>query len=236
MTFLELCKRARQEMGISGTGPARVSGQSGESKRIVDWVSSAYDDICLEHMNWKFLRSRFSVQTVAGTEAYLPSSCTDTKLSIQITADSFGKWVTEKFDTFRIYLTSDGSSTQQNIWPKDYDWFRFTYQMRPPSNGRPVDFAIRDDGNAILLGPKPNDNYTVVGEYYRVAQPLSSDNSEPLIPERFNMAIVWRAVRSYAGYEEDGGLYQHADNMYKRIHGALLVDQLPRIKMAGPMA
>lgn len=239
MNFLEICRRTAQECGATGstTVPSAVTGQSGELGRIVNWCAAAYLDICNQKDNWRFLRSRFSVPTVVGQEAYAITDCTDTKLSAAMTVANFAKWITEKHDTFRIYLTADGSSTQQNIWPQTYDWFRYLYQRNnPPANNKPVDFAIRDDDNAILLGPKPNGLYTVIGEYYRRAPALAADDDTPLFPDRFHLAIVWRAVRSYALYEEDGGLYAAAEREYKKFYGPLERDQLPRLRLGGPLA
>ena len=235
-TFLTLCKRARQEMGIPGSGPSTVTAQTGELKRVVDWVSTAYTDICSAHDNWRFLRSRFTVNTVAGTQAYLPTDCTDTVLSAAITAATFNKWVTERFDTFRQYLTASGSGTQQNLWFRDYGSFRFIWQLQSVTNGQPVEYTIRPNDDAILLGPTPSDIYTITGEYYRVAPALTQDAEAPLFQERHQLAIVWRAVRSYAGYESDSGLYAHADNEYKRLYGNLMKDELPKVTLGKPLA
>lgn len=238
MNFLELCQRTVRECAVSDSinVPSGVANQSGELRRVVDWVASSYLDICNEHENWKFLRSRFSLQTVAGKEAYAITDCTDTKVSAAMTVNGFGKWITEKADTFRIYRTADGANTQQRLWPGTYDWFRFHYQTQPPPNNKPVEYAIREDDSAILLGPTPNDIFTVIGEYYRRAPALTADADVPLFPERFHESIVWRAVRRYAQHEEDGGLYTAADIEYKRLHGPLLIDQLPRMRLAGPLA
>lgn len=238
MNFLQICQRTARECGITGsiTVPSTVVNQTGELRSIVDWCASAYLEICNEKQNWKFLRSRFTVNTVLDQEAYAITDCTDTKLSAAMTVAGFAKWITEKYDTFRIYLTSAGSSNQQLFWPISYEYFRFKYQNQPPPNSQPVEYAIREDDLAILLGPKPNGVYTVTGEYYRRAPSLALDADTPLFPERFHEAIVWRAVRKYAQKEEDGGLYAAADLEYKRYHGPLLKDQLPRMRLGGPLA
>jgi hypothetical protein len=236
MNLLDLLKAAKREMGVSGPVPTTAQSLTGEMLRVRNWIIDSNREICAEKSNWKFLRSRFTVDTVIGTEAYLPEDCTDTKLSAVMTEDGFSRWITEKYDTFRIYLTSAGASTQQRFWPRDYESFRFLYQLQPPANGQPVYYAIRDDDLAILLAPKPNAVYTVTGEYYRRAPDLDADADIPLFPERFHMAIVWRAVRKYAQYEEDGGVYAAANIDYKRIHGPLLKDQLPRLRLGGPLA
>lgn len=237
MNLLSLLQEAKREMGVSGPEPTTAQNLTGEMLSVRKWVLDSYREICAAKANWKFLRSRFSVPTVVGQEAYLITACTDTKLAAGMTVNGFARWITEKHDTFRIYLTADGIDTQQNIWPMSYDWFRFQYQRtNPPASNKPVHFAIREDDNAILLGPKPNALYTVIGEYYRRAPDLDADADVPLFPERFHMAIVWKAVQKYARFEEDGGLYAAAQVDYKAVYAQLLKDQLPRLRLGGPMA
>lgn len=236
MNFLQLCQRTRQECDISGTGPSAVTNQTGELKRVVDWVKESYDEICSEYDNWKFLRSEFSLNTVVGQEAYMPTDCTDTQLNAAIGAAAvgkFGRWILE---TFFIYLQSAGSSTRQNFWPTTYEHFRQTYQMQPPANGKPAFFAVRPRDYALLLGPKPDAVYVISGEYYRVAPPLSANDDVPLFPERFHLAIVWRAAKKYAGFEADGGLYVHAQNEHDKYYGPLMLDQLPAMDLGAPLA
>jgi len=236
MNFLQLCQMACQEMGIAGTGPTATTGQTGELKRVVDWVARAYREICGKHANWKFLRSSFSVNTIIGQEAYLPTACTDSVLAQLIghaTVGKFGKWMP---DTFRIYKLSEGAGTRQYIWPVDYEWFRDRYQLIVPSNNRPFQWSVRPRDYALLMGPKPNDVYVVEGDYYRVAPVLAADADEPIFQEQYHMSIVWRAVRYYALYEEDGGLYAGANQEYKSEYGLLMTDQLPAMELGAPLA
>lgn len=236
MDYLELCKRTRQEAGIAGTGPSSVLNQTGELKRVVDWVAAAYSLICAKHESWKFLRSSFSVNTVAGTEAYAPTSCTDTEFSVAVgspTVGDFARWMP---DTFRIYLQSAGVGTRQYFWPLDYDWFRDKYQLQPPANGQPAEFSIRPRDSAILVGPKPSAVYVISGDYYRAAPPLAADADSPIFPARFHMAIAYLAERLYAGYEEDGGVWMDANSNFGQYYFPLMVDQLPQIGLGGPLA
>jgi len=68
MTFLELCQEVVRLGGISGTGPATTSSQTGEYRRVVMFVSEAYEEICSQHFDWDFLWgqeiSTVSTQTV----------------------------------------------------------------------------------------------------------------------------------------------------------------------------
>lgn len=236
MTFLELCQRVRQECAVSGTGPTAVTGQTGEMKRIVDWTADAYSQICMASTHWRFLRSSFTVNTVNNQEEYLPTACTDSNLSALIgsaTVGKFAEWIT---DTFRIYLQSAGKAAEQNLWPRGYAWHRERYQFQTVSTGQPFEFSVRPHDKAILLGPKPNGVYVLYGDYYRSAPRLSANSDQHLLPERFEMAIVWRAVQSYAGYEGDGGLYQHATLEHGKYYGPLMIDQFPKVQLGDPLA
>ena len=50
MNFLSLCQRLRSEARIPGTGPSSVTGQTGELAKIVEWITTAYEDIQANHL------------------------------------------------------------------------------------------------------------------------------------------------------------------------------------------
>lgn len=243
MTFLDLCQRAYQEcVGTTGR-PTAVTGQTGDLLRVVNWVAHAYDVICAEHTNWRFLRSTAYVNTIANDEDYAPTEFTDSNLAAVIgsaTVGKFASWCDLDPDTgdstFLLYKQSDGVSTQQIFRSLPYGWFRQRYQVQPPGSTRPAEFTIRPRDNAIIVGPKPDAVYVVTGDYYRTAPPLVADGNEPLFPARFHMAIVWLAKRFYAGHAEDGGAWTEANGNYTEVMGGLEIDQLPPMKIAGPLA
>lgn len=232
MNFLQVCQRVFQECAVSGT-LSSVAGVSGELKRIVDWTANAHNDICTRHSNWRFLRSSFTVNTAAADGVYLPEDCTDSRLAEAMTADGFDYW---REDTFRIYLTSAGVATQ--AWlpvTRDWDIFRDRWLFGSPGSMRPSTFAIRPDDDAFVLGATPDAIYTITGDYQRVAALPSADADELAMPARFHMAVVWMAVRSYAGFEEDSGLYDHANREYAKVNNALEDKELPGMTIAGPL-
>lgn len=232
MTFLEICQRLKRECAISGTLTG-VASQSGELQRMIEWAASAYDDICSMHQSWKFLRSSFTVNTVNNDDTYDVTDFTDSRASVSLTVAKFSHWW---WDTFRIYLQSAGVATQTFLSPMEYDVFRDIYLFGSPPSNFPIKFTVRPDDSAIILGPKPNGVYVLTGDYQKVAVPLTADAHTPLFPARFHMAVVWLAARRYAGYEEDGGLYDHANREYARLLAALEQDQLPAIEMPYALA
>lgn len=234
-TYLQLCQDLVRECGIStsSSGPSAVTSQSGEMLRVVNWIKKAYDEILVLHPNWKFLRSSFTVSTSSGDNVYLPADCTDSRLSAAMTADKFQYWWT---DTFRIYLSSAGVSTQAYLPHRQYDSFRDYWLLGSPANARPSEFTVRPDDNAIMPGATPDDTYVITGDYQRMGAPLAADADEPLIPTRFQQVIVYRAGMKYARYEEDGGLYQGMQLEHDRIMADLEANQLPPIQQAPALA
>lgn len=49
-TYLELCQAFREDIGIAGTGPATVVGQTGILGRIVRWIADA--DITIQALQF----------------------------------------------------------------------------------------------------------------------------------------------------------------------------------------
>lgn len=224
-TFLALCQRLRQEAGISGTGPYSVLGQVGESKKVVDWIATAYQDIQNLHSEWDFLRTEVSFDTTAGLNNY-------TKATISV--PEYGEWVS---DSFRSYLTASGVASEQFMnW---CNWMRFRDTYVFGSNrtlqGFPRYLAQKPD-KSLIMYPTPNDEYTINGEYFQRAHAMAADADEPLIPTEYRLVIVWRALMFYAGSYNAPELYAVGEAEYKRILRRLEHTNLQPIELGGPLA
>lgn len=226
MNFLQLCQRLRQEAGIPGTGPAAVSNQTGELKRVVDWVSYAYQDIQNLHNNWEFLRFDFSFPTIASTQEYAPSA---------VSLDELSAW---KRDSVRCYRTSTGVTDETFMTFMDWPSFRDSrlFGANRSVTGKPIEFSIRPSNKAMALFGIPDAVYTMVGEYWKRAQSMSENTDEPLIPSQFHMIIVWRALMEYATYENAPEAYAKGESNYRRMLVKLEGDQLPPMTLGGPLA
>lgn len=227
LTFLQLCSRLRQEVGISGAGPIAVTGQTGELKRIVDWVLGAYEEIQNKHKNWKFLQNEFSFNTVSGTQAY---ALTDAALA---TMTELATW---KRDDVRIYLTATGTSDETRLRYCPWENFKATYLFGASraTTGKPTHFSIKPD-KSIVFWPKPDAIYTCVGEYFKRAQTMTANADEPLLPDEYHMLIVWQAIVTYAVYTASPEVYAGAKEKVALYMPKLELDQLPPLIMAGPL-
>lgn len=235
-TFLQLAVRLRRECGVAGTGPAAVVGQTGLHEKLVNWVADAYRDIQLRHPNWRWMRSNFTVNTVAGTDNYAYTACTDTKTAAAISRFAHW-WANDRLDRFRFYLTSGGVSGEQWLTFMPYEDFRRIYKFgaQQSATGQPFYVSV-DDDEKLVLGPNPNNIYTVSGSYQRGPQMLAADADEPDMPTRFHDLIVYYAMQRYASSTVAPEVLARAVLEGGRIMRALELSQLPQIRLGSPLA
>lgn len=221
MTFLQLCQRLRQEAGISGTGPSAVTGQTGEMKRVVDWINAAWMDIQIDHIRYDWMKGSFTL-TLAGSDAeYAASDASITDLR---------EWDRE---SLKVYETSTADETELTFVP--YDEFRSAYMVGTIPTGRPEVFTVKPD-KTMRFWPTPSGTFTVTGEYHKAASEMAADADEPGMPDEFHMAIVYRALQKYARYESAPEIYDDAKEEYRRMRNALRINQTGEMTLGGALA
>ena len=225
MNFLELAQRFRREARITGTGPTTVISQTGINQIAVDWILQSYEDIQNLHTDWLFLQTDFTFPTIYNTQNY-------TALGVNLS--EFGEW---KEDSFRAYLTATGASAEYRLDPVPYDDFYNLYLFGAARTqiDKPYKFTVCPD-KSLSLFPIPSDVYTVVGKYYKKPQTMTANSDIPIIPVKFHMIIVYRAMMLYGAYEAANEVYTHGQNEYLKLLRELERVQLPKIKKAKPLA
>lgn len=237
-TYLELCNELAQEAGVSGAASSisAVTNQSGQALRLVNWIKRSWTEIQNRHNNWRWMRSKWSVNTVASDDTYAYSDCTDTRLSATISR--FARWL--PFDdsgaaNIKRYLTSGGVSGE--IWMTNlpWDYFQAVYRRGQQNNG-PIVHVTIDPQNQLVVGPKPDDIYTVSGEYMMSAQVLAADSDTPEMPSRFHDLIVYRAMEKYGRFYAAGEVLARGEREGGRLMTQLEADQLPALAYGAPLA
>jgi hypothetical protein len=64
----------------------------------------------------------------------------------------------------------------------------------------------------------------------------ATDAPPDVFPTRFHMAIVYRAMMSYGGYESAPEVYQRGEFEFKRLMNRLHIDQLQTLVSGPPLA
>lgn len=231
-TFLNLTKSLCRECGISGTGPISVQGQAGELLQVVEWVIQSYIEI-QNRTQWRWLKRPFQFQTTASDGDYAYTDVTDTLEGAPI--DRFTGWcLNDDDDPPKIYKTATGVSDQVWLTWLDLASFRSIHRIGTQTDQRPRHVAVNNQ-DALLLGPLPDDDYTVTGWYWRGPQVLATNDEVPEMPSQFHQLIVYYAMEHYAYKYVAQEHLERARVMGRRMLRNLEATQAPRICVAGPM-
>jgi hypothetical protein len=225
MNLLQLVNQTRVECGVSGPALTTAQGQVGESGRMVSWTQQAWIDIQTSKEDWLFLREPFTFNLVANQYQY---TATEAGLT------DFGNW---KRDSFRASSVGQDYKDEQLLNYMEWTTYRNLYRYANMRNttARPVVVSITPEKD-LAFGSKPDQAYVIDGEYYTQPVTLSADADEPIIPARFQMAIVYRAMMYYAGYEAAPEVLSRGDFEYRRLYSRMEIDQLPTIVSGPPLA
>ena len=239
MTFLQIGQRLAMECGASITlSTMNPVGQPQEAQQFIAWVIDAWSDLQCDHDDWDWMRasnllgSGVSFQTVNNTYSYPLGVGSGTVGVLEL---NFGKWVRP---TFRCNTTSVGHRDEIPLGEVSYDAWRDTY-MRGAQRDvrtRPIIYAVGPD-QSICLGPPPNDDYTITGDYYTTPNPMINDSDTPPgLPLRFHMLIVYRGMLKYAGYESASEVYQRGKEEGDGMFAQLEAIRAPRVSFGRALA
>lgn len=215
MNFLELCQRTRQELGVSGTGPASTSRQVGHYKKIVDWVQDAHLEVQESLALNGYAMAWATVPLTDGVDTYDP----DAQWGLQV----------KRLAPDSLCVQPVGNPARRtHLVEASWDWMRA--RVASPT-GTPSAYAARPDGK-IVLWPTPGDQLELHIEYERKSLPLASNTDVPWLPTEYHMAIVWRAVMFGTAHDEDLALFQSAKSNHAAIMSRVARQQLPTMEVS----
>lgn len=224
-TFLQLAAALRQEVAGNGTGPTAVTGQTGELKRIVDWIVAADEEVQQAHDQWKFMVGSFTLNTVAGDNSYAAADCVTPVTNLR-------DW---RLDTFKIYLLSAGTGGETKLHWMDYqDWYDI-YNTGTQTNSRPSRFAVGND-MSIKLGAAPDAVYRISGEYQKSVTTLAANADVPVYPSEYHMLPVYGGMMKYGRYTGAAEVFSDGERLYNQLMRRMERTQLPKIRRARPLA
>ncbi len=240
-TYLELCQDFCLEADIAGgtAVPLSVTGQTGELARVVTWIKDAYVEIQNKHgHSWRWQKREFEVTTVASTNKYAFSDAAvkDVTTGSPVAITRFSAWhLGDSIDPPKSYLTAAGVGTQNWMIWAPWEWYRQIYKIGAQNDGYPAHITIDPQDN-LVIGPAPNDVYTISGQYYQGSQVLTADGDVPEMPSQFHKLIVYRALEKYGYFESAQEVTARATKEGNRLMRQLQINQLARMRMRGPMA
>ena len=223
MNFLQLAQKVYIQGGISGQITS-TQNQTGEALRIVNFVQDAYREILnSDQFTFGFIRKEVHKQLIPGQGTY-------TKAELDV--PDLGQWDTT---SMRVSINEDRTDETFIIgqrWPAFRDYWRFS--TRSYTTSRPLNCAVNQDTN-LEIGPVPDSAYWLTFQYIDVPADLLSDTDVPVVPDRWQMAIVWRALRHYGMFESAPEVVMRADAAYNEIMLRMTLDQSPQIVVGPPL-
>jgi hypothetical protein len=154
--------------------------------------------------------------------------------------DGFGNPVTDGFGNPVMVSAHGGPYGTDEIFMDQipFDAWRDGYMLGAMRGvrTRPVVIAIGPD-QSLNLGPPPNGNYTVTGDYFVAPSMMVADTDIPVgLPSRFHMLIVYRTMMKYAGYESAPEVYQRGSQENAGMYAQLLARFSPSMRFSGALA
>jgi len=222
-TFLQLCQRVFIEGGLSGM-ITTTQNQNGEALRIVTWVRSAYLEILNDQgLVWKPLRKTVSVQLTPGKGDYKFSD---------FTLPQGVQWDTR---SMRVAVNAD-LSDETFVNHMGFKEFRdyWLFSSRRTTASRPLNVAV-DDDTKLRIAPLPDQAYWLNMQYELFPASFEADEDVSVLPERYDTAIVWRALRHYGLFEAAPEVVARADMAYKETMQQLYMDQAPEVTAGEPL-
>ena len=215
MTFLQLAQAVKRESGAqAGSGPTSVSTTILAEQRIFHWVNWANRDLTLTREDWRWRRG----------SATMPSTTSGTLTPANFSIPSFASWKREaKHYRPSCKVLPDGAEAELR-W-MEYDQFRQTFVVGAPAAGTPQYWSVSPN-DEFLLGPTPESAVFVRADYIKGYSALTADSDIPDMPSRFHMAIVWKALMEYGGFDAAGETYQRALTNFQAIWTQMVQSQL----------
>lgn len=216
MNYLQLTQRLARECGVPGSGPTTVVSQTAELGRLCNWINAAWTEIQTRHEDWDFMRASFSFVTISHQGTYTAAQAGVTDL---------GVW---DRSTFRIYTTSLAYADEMIMDYMDYDTWRnlYLYGNMRTNYSRPVVFTITPN-RSLGLGNSPDSAlYTVLGDYFTAPVSLAANSDTPTLPTQYHMAIVYRAMMMYGGFESAPEVLMRGEAEFNKLMARMEAQQL----------
>jgi hypothetical protein len=197
MNFLELVKKAWEKAGQSGEGPASVASAVGHQKRFVNWVRDAWTEIQQESSEWSFLKADKVCALVAGQDSFTLAELALTDLQ----------------DILAIYILVNGKYQPVKLIRSPSSASNILQQNK--TAGCPLVCYFAND--AFTFDSVPDAAYQIKIHYLRLPQELAANADVPICNASYHSAIWWRAVKSYARYDEDQAMYAEATEQSEKV-------------------
>lgn len=237
MNRLTLTQRLREEaIGPSSLAlPVTTINQTGQLKELVNYIDSAWREIQNQHADWRWKRRECTYTTGVNVNTIAPTAFTDVIATTVIA--NFSSWVVD-WKAWSCYTVSGGQGNEAFLQPIfDYGDWRWLYDRgnNATMQSRPIHFSVAPN-DYFKIGPRTLEAMVLRGWYQESAIDLALDADIPSMPVQYHEAIMWRALMMWATSNAASEKYASASENFTIIMNKLDNNQLPAIRIRGPLA
>ena len=238
-TYLDLVKRLVSELGVDLPGritsvlttPATSYGGTTEFiNKCVEWIAQAWIEIQEDQQDWDFMRMTGAFPLVQGQAMY--------DITLQTGLEEYDGIIpyVAPVQSRYIWLVNDTVSPPVKshcyyIPPELYFGY---FDRLDGAQGQSYRYTFKSNG-CVLLDPPPG---PLAGQlefrYRRAVQEFTADTDTPTgLPPKFHMAIVYRAMEYYSGFDETQPQWGRAQKLGRRMMNKMYIELLPEYLVAG---
>ena len=207
-TYLQLVQQTYRELGLTGSVPSAVTGQTNIKRKVCDWVAAADYAIQSLWQDWNFMWAQYSHGTEVGVANYAAPA-------------DLASWDTESF--WIDYSTDD----YQKLGYVQYKEWRETLRQGVLSNDLASLVTVLPDKSITLDVPADSASNTITGDYWKTATKMTADGDTSPIPVDLERIIICRAKMFYGEAYNDLDILQLAGAEYNSILKILEARELP---------
>ena len=182
----------KQETSVSGAVPTTTVGQTGEMKRLVDWIQTAHNSVQTQYANWFFLWAT-ATQSVSTRTVTKPSD--------------HNYWDAKRFTLNGVYIPAQS----YNDYTPDT-----VIQTAPPTK-----VIIMPNGN-LMFDTTPDTTYTLGYDYFKLPVILAADSDTSPIPDHLQRVILGDAMVRYGNYESAQDMVNQGQAMFQEYMRKLM--------------
>ncbi len=192
-SYLQLVQDLFYEVGAAGSPPTTTVNQTGEARRLVNWIHDAELEIQNLWVDWKWLRKKLTCYTgLSGDQTGIYTTLSG---SISAFPLDLAEW------DFRSFFVYPAGSTVPQPMPT-FEWSQVRGEVFDITDFSQPWRAIVMPDNTLQFDLIPDQSYKLNVEYRSLPYDLKADNDVSNIPARFaNRLIVEWARMKYGGFE-----------------------------------
>jgi hypothetical protein len=183
-----------------------------------------------DQTDWDFMRKQGIFSLTAGQAQY--------DITLQEDLDDYdGIRPFVAINNHRYVWLTDGSvspSTRHPCYHIPSENFFGFFNRTPIASGQSNKYTFTSNGCVLLHPPPSSGSMSLEFRYQRVVEELVENTDTPTgLPPKYHMAIVYKAMEYYSGYDETQPQWARSAKLRRRMMNKMYIELLPEYTVVG---